>query len=58
MHEYLGDGAYIEYDGFGFILRANDHRDQLCTDKIYLEPRAIILLNEFVKRIQSKETVE
>jgi hypothetical protein len=36
--DYAGDGVYVEYDGFGFWLRANHHTDALCTDKIYLEP--------------------
>jgi len=32
---YLGDGVYLYYDGFGFELRANDHKNP--TDIIYLD---------------------
>lgn len=49
-HEYLGDGAYIEYVGYGFWLRANHHTDQYCTDKIFLEPRSIKILNDFCEK--------
>ena len=27
--EYMGDGVYIEYDGYGYWLRANHHSSQL-----------------------------
>lgn len=33
---YLGDGVYIEDDGYGFWLKANHHEHP--TDRIYLEP--------------------
>ena len=39
-HEHLGDGVYIEYVPESYaeiILRANDHRDEHCTDKIFLD---------------------
>ena len=46
--DYIGDGVYILYDGFGFELRANDHANP--TDVIYLEPKVLESLNNFVKR--------
>ncbi len=46
---YLGDGVYAEADGFGVVLRANDHRDEQCTDKIYLEPEIMERLINFYK---------
>ena len=49
--EYLGDGVYVEYDGFGFMLLANDHENP--TDKVYLEPEVLKALNGFVEK--SKE---
>jgi len=51
VQDYLGDGAYVEYDGFGYILRANHHTDALCTDRIYLEPSALQSLIDFKNRI-------
>lgn len=51
---YLSDGVYVEYTGYSFILRANDHRDGYCTDTIHLEPFAIEDLNRFVKRMRGK----
>ena len=36
-HVYLGDGLYAESTPVHIILRANDHRDTHCTDKVYLE---------------------
>ena len=45
--EHLGDGVYAEFDGLGIWLRANDHRPELATDKIYLEPEVIRALNRF-----------
>lgn len=53
--DYLGDGVYIEWDGYSFCLRANDHRDNYCTDKIYLEPNVIKALNRFVERVNSEK---
>lgn len=46
--DYLGDGVYALYDGFGINLHANDHRNP--TDRIYLEPAVLDALNKFDKR--------
>ena len=48
-HSHLGDGVYAEFDGYGIQLRANDHRDELCTDRIYLEPDVIQKIVDFYK---------
>ena len=50
--DYLGDGAYVRFDGFGFTVMANSHTNP--TDEVYLEPSAIEALNRFVKRMQEK----
>ena len=42
---YLGDGIYAEFDGYGIWLRSGDHRDELCDNKIYLEPDILASLN-------------
>ena len=51
---YIGDGVYIEWDGYAYWLRANDHRDGHCTDKICLEPDVIQALNRFVERMENQ----
>jgi len=43
--DYLGDGVYAEFDGFGIWLYANDHQNP--TDKIYLEPEVFARLLKF-----------
>lgn len=46
--EYIGDGVYCKFDGFGIILHANSHSDP--TDRIYLEPNVLKSLNRFAQR--------
>jgi hypothetical protein len=46
--DYLGDGVYAFFDGFGLELRANDHLNP--TDTIYLEPLVLEALNRFWER--------
>lgn len=46
-HAYIGDGVYAEFDGYGIWLRTGDHRDDLCDNKVYLEPDVLNSLNQF-----------
>lgn len=48
--EYIGDGVYVKFDGYGFQLHANHHEHP--TDKIYLEPEVLAALNRYAKRIE------
>lgn len=48
-HAYLGDGVYVEWDGFHFILRTDSHKDNECRNKIYLEQEIAERLDLFVK---------
>lgn len=48
MKDYIGDGVYITWDGYGFQLRNNDFNNP--TDIIYLEPSVVENLNEFVNK--------
>jgi len=48
MKDYLGDGVYVEYDGFHFKLMANDHINP--SDTIYLEHGVLAALNRFAER--------
>jgi hypothetical protein len=45
--DYIGDGVYVEYDGYGIWLKANHHI--MATDKIYLEPGVLEGLNRFAR---------
>jgi len=51
--DYIGDGVYVIWDGFGIELRANSH--DCPTDTIYLEPEVIEKLNAFIKRMKNEE---
>lgn len=51
--DYIGDGVYVLFDGYGFQLRANDHANP--TDIIYLEPAVLESLNNFADRFMKKE---
>jgi len=51
---HLGDGAYVTFDGHGYIITANHHNIAHATDKIYLDLDGIDKLENFVKRIKQK----
>lgn len=51
--EYLGDGVYVEFDGFGFILTTED--GTRITNTVYLEPRVYNNLLLYRERL-NKET--
>ena len=45
--DYIGDGVYTEFDGYGIWLKANDHRTP--TDKVYLEASVLRGLIRFAQ---------
>lgn len=47
--EYVGDGVYAAYDGYGFWITAEDGIK--ATDVVYLEPYAWKLLARFVQTV-------
>lgn len=51
--EYLGDGVYAEFDGFGVWLLANSHTNP--TDRIYLEPGILGILVALMEKSQEEE---
>jgi hypothetical protein len=53
--DYMGDGVYIEWDGYAYWLRANDHRDSRCTDKICLESSVLSNIVKFAIKMESKK---
>jgi hypothetical protein len=46
--DYLGDGVYAVFDGYGIELRVNDFENP--TDVVYLEPSVIDALVRFYER--------
>jgi len=46
--DYIGDGVYTEWDGFGILLKANHHKHP--TDKVYLEPAVFVSLLNFASK--------
>jgi len=53
---YLGDGVYAIFDGYGIWLHANHHEHP--TDRVYLEPEVLGGLVRFNKEVRSEEVVE
>lgn len=49
LPDYLGDGVYADFDGYGITLKANDHENP--TDTIYLEPEVLAALNRYAERV-------
>ena len=43
---YLGDGAYAEYDGWGFTIFASNGLER--TDSVYLEPEVLASFQKFI----------
>jgi len=51
MAAYMGDGVYIEFTGYSFVLRANHHTHSQCTDEIHLEPQVLEAINRYANRV-------
>lgn len=51
ISEHLGGGAYITYDGYGYIFTANHHDPNKADGQVYLEPIAYHNLLRFFERI-------
>lgn len=49
IHEYLGDGAYVTWNGYDFTLKANSHIDP--TDRVVLDEQALHKLVCFAQRV-------
>lgn len=53
MKAHLGDGAYVDFDGWSLILTAED--GVRATDTIYLEPEVWERLVRYVGELKQKE---
>lgn len=50
--EYLGDGVYVEMDGYHVKLMANSA--SFPSDIIYLEPSVVEALKQYFKSLENK----
>jgi hypothetical protein len=55
IQDYIGDGVYVEFDGYGIWLRANSPDSP---KEVYLEPEVLMALNRFFKRCTAQRNVE
>ena len=53
---HIGDGAYITFDGYGFVLTANHHDPNKATDRIYMEPDVIKALEDYLAAHRGRVT--
>ena len=49
--EYLGDGAYVQFDGYGIDLTTEDGYS--VTNRIYLEPEVWAALVRYVENLKA-----
>ena len=54
--DYLGDGVYINNDGYALIMTTENGVE--ATNTIYLEPTVIFALLRYIKRMENMENVE
>ena len=52
-NDYIGDGVYVDFDGCGIWLYANDFDEP--TDKIYLEQEVLEALIRFSERMGARK---
>lgn len=45
---YLGDGLYAEYDGYQFMLAANNGIQD--TNVVYIDPRVLVAFMNYVQK--------
>lgn len=53
MKAYLGDGVYVDHDGYMLVLTTEDGID--VTNKIYLEPEVYEALLKYVHHLRKDE---
>lgn len=49
IKDYIGDGVYVKYDGYGIWLHADEPDSRKA---VYLEPDVLDRLNRFAKRCE------
>jgi hypothetical protein len=54
---YLGDGLYVKYDGYHFVLAAGSNPEQP-NDCVYLDGSVLSAFERFVNSLRSKSESE
>jgi hypothetical protein len=54
--EYLGDGAYVDFDGYAIVLTTENGIET--TNTIVLEPEVYSALVEYVDRLKEERDAE
>lgn len=54
--QHLGDGCYVEYDGYALVLSTEN--GLTVTNRIVLESSVYLKLTDFVTRLQAGESQE
>jgi hypothetical protein len=52
FEEYLGDGVYVDYDGYQIVLTANDRASGCPTDEVYLDPDVLNAFLRYINRLR------
>lgn len=52
MKSYLGDGAYVDFDGFALVLTTENGISE--TNRIVLEPEVYTALVQYVEHLKSE----
>jgi len=53
--QYIGDGVYLHFDGFGFELRANHHETP--TDRVYIDGGCVRTLLRLIRETMEPEKI-
>ena len=54
--EYLGDGLYVEWDGYYVKLMANDQHNP--TDTVYLEDNVLATFMKYIERLEKNDETD
>lgn len=54
--QYLGDGVYVEYDGYHIVLKTG--QPTLPTNTIYLDSQVINALVSYIERLKDSSSDE
>jgi hypothetical protein len=55
LKDYIGDGVYVEFDGYGLVLTTENGIE--VTNTIVLEPDVFLALKQFVERLRVQSGV-
>jgi hypothetical protein len=54
VKDYLGDGVYVEHDGYGVTLTTENGIS--VTNRIYVDPQVLAALQRFVRRAEDAQS--